>query len=216
MQGDSIIIEEHHRKAARGVYKLLVSHLKATNSPFTITIAGESGSGKSEIAAALAEELKVHNFSTIIFQQDDYFVHPPKTNDLTRRQDINWVGLQEVHLKLLDEHLRAFIDGKQYVNKPLISYADDAITQETLEFHSAQVAIAEGTYTSSLENVNRRIFIDRNYMDTKKHRELRMRDSSELDEFIDSVLSIEHNIISTHKRKADIIINKNYSVIPNS
>lgn len=216
MQGDSIIIEEHHRKAAQEVYKLLVSHLKAMNDRFTITIAGESGSGKSEIAAALAEELEVHNFSTIIFQQDDYFVHPPKTNDRTRRQDINWVGLQEVHLKLLDEHLRAFKDGKLYVNKPLISYVDDAITNETLKFHSARVAIAEGTYTSLLNNVNQHIFIDRDYIDTKKHRERRMRDSSELDEFIDSVLSIEHNIISTHKIKADIIINKNYSVILNS
>ena len=143
-------------------------------------------------------------------------MHPPKTNDRTRRQDINWVGPQEVHLNLLDEHLRAFIDGKQYVNKPLVSYVDDAITKELLEFNSARIAIAEGTYTSLLGNINRRVFIDRNYMDTKKHRERRMRDSSELDEFIDSVLTIEHDIISTHKEKADILINKDYSVTLNS
>ncbi len=216
MQGDSIVIEEHHRKSAHGVCELLLSELNSINSRFTLTIAGESGSGKSEIAMALAEELETHAFTTVIFQQDDYFVYPPKTNDHTRRQDINWVGPQEVHLGLLDEHLRDFIDGKQSVNKPLVSYVDDAITTELLEFNLARIAIAEGTYTSLLSNINRRIFIDRNYMDTKKHRERRMRDSSELDEFIDSVLTIEHDIISAHKEKADIIINKDYSVIRNS
>lgn len=216
MQGDSIVVEEHHRKSARAACELILSELKNINSRFTITIAGESGSGKSEIATALAEELEAHNFSTVILQQDDYFVYPPKTNDHTRRQDISWVGPQEVHLNLLDEHLRAFLDGKQYVNKPLVSYVDDAITEELLEFNAARVAIAEGTYTSLLGDVKRRVFIDRNYMDTKKHRERRMRDSSELDEFIDSVLTIEHDIISTHKEKADIIINKDYSVTLNS
>jgi len=216
MQGDSIVIEEHHRKSAQGVCELILSELKSINSRFTLTIAGESGSGKSEIATALAEELETHGFSTVIFQQDDYFVHPPKTNDRTRRQDISWVGPQEVRLNLLDEHLRSFIDGNQCVNKPLVNYVDDAITEELLEFNAARVAIAEGTYTSLLGNANRRIFIDRNYMDTKNHREQRMRDSSELDEFIDSVLTIEHGIISTHKEKADIIINKDYSVSLNS
>lgn len=216
MQGDSIVIEEHHRKSARGVYELILSDLNSVNSRFTITIAGESGSGKSEIATALADELKAHDFNTVIFQQDDYFVYPPKTNDRTRRQDISWVGPQEVHLNLLDEHLLTFLDGKQHVNKPLVSYVDDAITEEFLEFNAARVAIAEGTYTSLLGNINRRVFIDRNYMDTKKHRERRMRDSSELDEFIDSVLTIEHDIISIHKDKADIIINKDYSVTLNS
>lgn len=92
MQGDSIVIEEHHRKSAQGVCELILSELKSINSRFTLTIAGESGSGKSEIATALAEELETHGFSTVIFQQDDYFVHPPKTNDRTRRQDISWVG----------------------------------------------------------------------------------------------------------------------------
>ena len=216
MQGDSIVIEEHHRKSAQGVCELILSELKSINSRFTLTIAGESGSGKSEIATALAEELETHGFSTVIFQQDDYFVHPPKTNDRTRRQDISWVGPQEVRLNLLDEHLRSFIDGNQCVNKPLVNYVDDAITEELLEFNAARVAIAEGTYTSLLGNANRRIFIDRNYMDTKNHREQRMRDSSELDEFIDSVLTIEHCIISTLKEKADIIINKDYSVSLNS
>jgi len=216
MQGDSIVIEEHHRKSAQGVCELTLSEIKSINSRFTLSIAGESGSGKSEIAMALAEELEKHKFSTVILQQDDYFVYPPKTNDRSRRQDISWVGPQEVHLNLLDEHLRAFIDGEQYVNKPLVSYADDAIRKEQLEFNAAQVAIAEGTYTSLLENINRRVFIDRNYMDTKKHRERRMRDSSELDEFINSVLTIEHGIISTHKEKADIIIYKDYSVKLNS
>ena len=212
MQGDSIVIEDHHRKAAQGICQAILPSLQNTTAKYTITVAGESGSGKSEIAEALSEALALHQIIAIIFQQDDYFVYPPKSNDRTRRADISWVGPQEVHLDLLNEHLTEFTMGKPTVRKPLANYAEDKIFEETMHFNSATVAIAEGTYTSLLQNVNTRIFIDRNYLDTKKHRERRMRDASELDEFIDTVLEIEHKIISQHKKNADIIINKDYSV----
>lgn len=212
MQGDSIVIEDHHKKAAQEISKALLTTIQKATGKYTITVAGESGSGKSEIAQALAEAFSLQQINTVIFQQDDYFVYPPKTNDRTRRADISWVGPQEVHLDLLNDHLDEFIQGQPSVNKPLANYAEDKIFEETMHFDSATIAIAEGTYTTLLESINTRIFIDRNYLDTKKHRERRMRDASELDEFIDSVLEIEHNIISQHKEKADIIINNDYSV----
>jgi hypothetical protein len=74
------------------------------------------------------------------------------------------------------------------------------------------VAIAEGTYTTLLSHANTKIFIDRDYLDTRAHREKRKRAASELDPFIDEVLEIEHGIISAHRARADIIIDKDYSV----
>ena len=74
------------------------------------------------------------------------------------------------------------------------------------------MAIAEGTYTTLLENVNTRVFIARNYLDTRAHREKRQRHSSELDEFTARVLRIEHEIISSHRRRADIVITRDYDV----
>ena len=212
MRGDSIVVEPHHRSAAEGILKLVGPSIRSSDSRYVITISGESGSGKSEMATALSELLEEDGLACAILQQDDYFVYPPRSNDRARRNDISWVGPQEVHLDLINRHLRAFLDGVDRVVKPLVIYDTDNIESETLDFGGARVAVAEGTYTSLLERINTRVFIDRNYLDTRKHRERRIRDQAELDPFIDDVLAIEHGIISQHKDRADIIIHSDYSV----
>ena len=212
MKGDSIIVEEHHRKAASGIVPVLLPILQASKQRYTISVAGQSGAGKSETAMAIALALAGHGIESLIFQQDDYFIHPPKTNDATRRADISWVGTQEVRLDLMDEHLAAFLEGADEIEKPLVDYHDDAIGSEVMEPGSAQVAIADGTYTTLLKEVMCHVFIDRDYLDTRAHREKRRRDDSELDPFIDRVLEIEHEIISSNRALADIVVNKDYSI----
>ncbi|HSS65131.1 MAG TPA: hypothetical protein VLS27_11920 [Gammaproteobacteria bacterium] len=212
MRGDSIVVEEHHLKAAAGITKLLLPEIERHSGKYTITIAGESGSGKSETATALAGALEAAGKPCLILQQDDYFVYPPKTNDRARRADIGWVGPQEVHLDLLDAHLRSFRQGDPVIQKPLVIYEADSITSERLDISGAEVAIAEGTYTTLLSSVDTRVFIDRDYEDTRAHRNKRRRNEAELDPFIDKVLAIEHDIISAHKAKAQLVVNKDYSV----
>jgi len=210
VKGDIIIVEEHHRLAAERVVSKLVEEIKGRGRRTTLTVAGESGSGKSETAQAIAEALAPHGINAAILQQDDYFVHPPRTNDLTRRANLCWVGSDEVRLDLLDEHLAAAIEGASSITKPLVIYEEDRITEETLEFGDAGVVIAEGTYTSLLENVDRRVFIARNRLDTMDHRMKRGRE--DFDPFIEQVLEIEHEIISAHRTRADILITRDYEV----
>ena len=156
--------------------------------------------------------IKKRSVETAILQQDDYFVYPPKTNDLTRRKDINWVGPKEVRLDLLDTNLKDIRDGMDKIKKPLVIYDEDRIDSETINFDQVRVVIAEGTYTSLLKNADIRVFIDRDFNDTKAHRVKRVRDESELDEFVERVLMIEHEIISSHKAGADFIIKRDYDV----
>lgn len=210
MKGDKILVEEHHVKAAQQVLTIILPQITGSQEKYALNIAGESGSGKSEVATAIAEALAEKGIKSIILQQDDYFVYPPKTNDRTRRKDINWVGSQEVHLDILDQNIRDILDGKEIIEKPLVIYDEDRITSETVSVEDAQVVIADGTYTSLLKNLDTRVFIDRNYLDTRAYREKRVRHESELDEYIEKVLEIEHKIISAHKTKADIIITKDY------
>jgi uridine kinase len=212
MKGDSIVIETHHEAAASDIVAVILPVLEQSSRRFTISVAGQSGSGKTETATAIALALEPFGTQSVIFHQDDYFIHPPKTNDATRRADINWVGTGEVHLDLMDEHLDAFINGAGLIEKPLVDYEKDAILTETMDTGEARVALADGTYTTLLHNVNCRVFIDRNYLDTRAHREKRKRDESELDPFMDRVLDIEHRIISAHKDRADIIVNRDYSI----
>lgn len=213
MQGDSIVVEEHHRRAGRCVCEHVLPDVESADGRYVIAVAGESGSGKSETAQALADALARHDIRCGILQQDDYFVYPPRSNDRARREDINWVGPHEVRIDLLDKSLQEFLGGATSLVKPLVIYTQDEIVEETLELAELQVVIAEGTYTSLLENVDTRVFIDRTYLETRAHREKRARHGSELDPFIDQVLAIEHQIIASHKVNADLIITSDYTVI---
>jgi uridine kinase len=210
VKGDIIIVEDHHRQAAERIVPRIVEEILARERRTTLTVAGESGSGKSETAQAIADALKPHGITSAILQQDDYFVHPPKTNDRTRRANLCWVGSSEVLLDLLDEHLAAAREGASVITKPLVIYEEDQITTETLEFGDARVVIAEGTYTSLLSNVDRRVFIARNRLDTMDHRMKRGRE--EFDPFIEKVLEIEHDIITEHKSRSDVVITREYEV----
>ena len=212
MRGDSIVVEAHHVKAADGIVEIVLPFIEQHPGKYTISIAGESGSGKSETATALAAALDASGQPCVILQQDDYFVYPPKTNDQTRRADIGWVGPQEVHLDLLDAHLQSFREGSSVIEKPLVIYEEDRVTTEQFDLGESRVAIAEGTYTTTLSNVNSRVFIDRDYRETRSHRNKRRRNDAELDPFIEKVLAIEHQIISAHKALAQLIVDKDYAV----
>ena len=61
-----------------------------------------------------------------------------------------------------------------------------------------------------LEHVDRRIFIARNRLDTMEHRQKRARE--DFDPFIKEVLTTEHEIISQHRERADVVITRDYDV----
>ena len=210
MKGDKLIIHEGHLRAAKQISKIILPEIFKTENKFIITIAGESGSGKSEIAESLSQLLSEKNIKSFIFQQDDYFIYPPKTNAEMRRKNINNVGLSEVNLALLDQHLKSILQKKDEIDKPLVIFDEDRISDEIINLNDIQVIMVEGTYTTTLQNVNKHIFIDQTYIDTRESREKRARE--EQDEFLEKILKIEHKIISSHKSKADIIITRNYEV----
>ena len=212
MLGDKIIIEKRHRDASKIIGQHILNLTKGRPTNYTITISGESGSGKSETATALSEFLTKNGISNVILRQDDYFIYPPITNNFKRRKEKEWRGMKEVKLDLLDEHIKAFKSGDQFIEKPVIEYDTDIIRKVSFNFCAAKFLIVEGTYTSALSNVDKRVFIDRNFHQTLEHRQKRNRNSSELDDFTTKVLQTEHSIISKHRTLADIIVNSDYSV----
>ena len=208
MKGDRLIIKDCHKKAACQTGKFIIPRIAGITGKSVITIAGESGSGKSEIASALSDILTGQDISNSILQQDDYFVYPPKTNENMRRNNIAHVGPGEVRLDLLDNNLRDFLDGMTEITKPLVIFEEDTITEETISLEGIRTVIVEGTYTPTLKNMHCRVFIDRTYIDTRESRKRRARETQ--DDFLERVLKIEHEIISSHRMQADIIINREY------
>lgn len=211
MKGDILIIDDNHRKAANQVIPLIIDNINASEKKFVISVAGESGAGKSEIAASIAEELKGRGIECYIFAQDDYFVLPPKTNERKRKEDITRVGMREVKLDLLDQNIKDGVNEKNPITKPLVDFKADSIGEEQVDLSKFNVLMVEGTYTTRLENIDCRIFIDRNKMDTIESRKKRNREAQ--DAFLDRVLTIEHEIISRHIRLANIVITKDWDAI---
>ena len=214
MKGDKLILMDYHRRAASEIVSHIIKNVRRKSTRYIIIVAGESGSGKSETGKAIADELDKFTIKSVLLGQDDYFVLPPKTNDLKRREDPEWLGPHvEVKLDVLEQNLVDAIQGKREIIKPLVDYDSNSIEDEIINLDGIKVLIAEGTYTSLLKHVDTRIFICRNWLDTFEHRQKRKRGNEVGDPFIEQVLSIEHKIIAGHKQLADILITKDYGVI---
>ncbi|NOX17836.1 MAG: hypothetical protein GXO87_06085 [Chlorobi bacterium] len=214
MKGDIVLVEVRHQIAAVIIVSKLIDKIKNCRTRFIISVAGESGSGKSETAKAIADELKKYGVKSVVLGQDDYFHLPPKSNDAKRREDPEWLGPHvEVNLDALESNLIDAVKGKAEITKPLVDYQNNSIEQETINLNGVEVVIAEGTYASLLKNVDIRIFIARNRLDTLEHRVKRNRGNEVNDPFIEQVLTTEHKIIAGHIQLADFVITKNYDVI---
>jgi len=215
MVGDNILLKEKYQVTASAIYNQLVNGAQYTSQDRqVIVIAGESGSGKSVTANCLKKVLEDKGSKAFILYQDDYFFRPPLSNHLHRISNINSVGLDEVNLNLLQVQLDEFLNGSKQVQKPLVYYNENIIGEEIANLENVQFLIIEGTYCLSLKRFTFGIFMDRNYLETKQNRIERARD--EQSDFVEKVLEIEHKIIRPLKKKAQCIVEKDYSVVQNT
>ena len=207
MIGDVIHIKSEYYQTADAILGLLElsgDHRKV------LLVGGESGSGKSVTAMCLQQRLHLKGVSALVLHQDDYFHLPPKTNHEKRLNDVQWVGLQEVKLDLLQIHLNMFLDHQPTLTKPLVNYRTNGILEENVPLSAYQIIIIEGTYVLQLHDAHTGIFMDRNYQQSRAQRLSRNREP--YDEFIEQVLQIEHIIIRGLRPKAHILVNPDYSV----
>nr|WP_314490204.1 hypothetical protein [uncultured Chryseobacterium sp.] len=210
MIGDVINLEQKHLDTAENIYRIIKQN-DAYPEKIAVGICGESGSGKSVTAFALKKVFDENGIRSFVIQMDDYFKLPPKSNHENRLKSFENVGPHEVHLDLIQENINDFKDGRMTIEKPLVHYQDNSVTEETVDTDNIAVLIVEGTYVLSIDEFDFSIFIDRNYKDTYEKRMERNRD--EQSDFVEKVLDIEHNIIRQFKQKADIILGKNYQII---
>lgn len=214
MKGDIIVLEEHHKKVAHIIVSQIIEKIINKPERYTLTVAGESGSGKSETAMAIADELGESGIKSVVLSQDDYFYLPPLSNDIKRKEDPEWLGPHvEIKFDILENNLKDARNGKNEIAKPLIDYNKNSVEEIKIYLDGIKVVIAEGTYTSLLKNVDTKIFIARNRLDTWEHRKKRNRGNEIFDPFTEQILITEHKIIAGHKQLADFIITKEYKVI---
>ena len=210
MIGDIVEIKPHHLPPAKRILELVEDELTKKSGIFTFTIGGESGSGKSTLSLAIKTVLEKDELEVFIFHIDDYFKLPPKDNHDKRLEDLSHVGPEEVNLEVLQNHIEQIKKGSDFLKKPLVHYRENQIREVIVELKKVDVIIAEGTYSTLLKNIDCKVFMLRNYLDTYENRVKRGRDP--MDPFTEKVLEIEHNILQNHINMADILVDKNYNV----
>lgn len=213
MKGDIVLIQEHHKNAAKVIVTQIIDQIRAKPSRFVITVAGESGSGKSETGVAIANELKTYGIDSIVLGQDDYFFLPPRLNSAKRHEDPDWLGPHvEINFGIFEQNLIDAIENKSSIEKPLVDYNANTIEPQTINLDDVKVIIAEGTYTSLLKHVDVKIFISRNWLKTLEDRRKRNRGNEVNDPFTEQILATEHKIIAGHKQLADFVISDEFEV----
>lgn len=211
MIGDKIDVKPEYLKPAYDLWHMIENKISNHQDRDIISVAGESGSGKSTLALALQSVMAENHVNAITIHMDDYYCHPPLTNHHLREKDINHVGISEVNLSLLDEHLQML--KSQVTNtltKPLSDNTSNSLQEETIYLNDTKVIIVEGTYVSILQHVDYKIFLERTYQDTFEDRKKRARDP--ITPFVETVLEIEHQILQQHKIKNHFFVDKNFSV----
>ena len=214
MKGERLVLNETHEQVARLIIPKIIESIRSKKTRYIISIAGESGSGKSVTSLAIANELEEQGIKAIILGQDDYFVLPPKKNTDKRQEDPDWLGPHiEVRLDLLERNLKDAIAGKDEIVKPLVDYNADTIEMQAVDLRGVKVVITEGTYTSLLKHVDTKIFISKDWISTREWRLQRNRGNETEDPFTEHLLATEHKIIAGHIYLADFIIDDDNRVI---
>lgn len=214
MIGDIVSLQPHHIPPAEKIVELVVDEIKQSEGIYTFTVGGESGSGKSTLSLAIEQVLQEQGFNSFIFHIDDYFKLPPQDNHNQREKDITHVGPEEVSLSLLQDHIDKVKAGAEQLKKPLVHYRENRIREVIVEFNDVDVIIAEGTYSTLLDDINCKIFMLRTYFDTYEDRMSRGRDP--MIPFTEKVLKKEHEILQDHIELADIFVSKDYEILTDS
>jgi len=181
---------------------------------FVVAVAGESGSGKSVAARSVAAHLEQAGRKPWVLSMDNYFHLPPHQNHKAREADLTHVGPQEVNLARLQEHLDAFVAGQGLITLPLTNYAEDRFDEAVADTRPYDVLILEGTYVFRLQGIDLRIFMLRDYRQTVEQRRRRGRDAES--DFVEQVLAIEHPIIQAMGAQAQLVVDLDYRVRPNT
>jgi len=202
-----------HVKAAKLIAAGITDRINLKASVYIITVAGESGSGKTETGKALLAELGKQGIQAVLLNQDNYFHLPPAENDAKRKSDPLWLGPhQEVNMQLMQNNLNDAVKGEEAIVVPAIDYHTGTKVDRTVRLKGIKVIIFEGTYVSLLKNVDVRVFITSNYIDTLPYRQKRNRGNEVHDPFVENILVTEHKIIAGHRYLADFLISKDCEV----
>ena len=177
-----------------------------------IGIAGGSGSGKTTVVRAIANQLKEN---VVVIPQDSYYKDLSHATEEEKRTH-NFDHPDSVDFELLHEQLQELKEGKT-VEQPIYSYLTCGRSKdETLTVKPADIIIVEGILIFTDEKLRQlmdiKIFVDAD--DDDRVMRVISRDIAErgktvdwvIERYTNTVKPMYHQFIEPSKRYADVII----------
>lgn len=209
MLGDVLLITEKHLIAAEGIVKEVLA--KKTDR-FIIGISGESGSGKSELAHAVAKGLKKHGIVAKPLHIDNYYNVLPLERTKWRTDNIieKVVGYNEYDWDTIYKNIEEF-KNKESSAGPCVDLVTEQVDILTTDYKEVDMLIIDGLYAIKTEGIDLSIFIELTYHETKKAQVIRGKEPQ--NEYRARVLEQEHKMVQALKPRADLLINMDYKLV---
>jgi len=148
MLGDKILFKPEHYIQASDV----ISKLDRNKKKKVVLIGGSSGTGKTETAMLIREELYKFNMSSLIISLDDYYnTHWKERDEIRKKKGINKVGCSEIKWSVLKDIIDNFRNDKPiiYYRVNKFSNQDELLITES----DFKVLIIEGLYALKLKDL---------------------------------------------------------------
>jgi len=213
MLGDVLLINDMHKDAAQSIYENVMEDLgvKEERYRYVVGISGESGSGKSELAHALAKLLKEHHIRVKIIHTDNYYkIQPLLREEWRRNKGFDKIGLDEYDWIKIKKTIRDFKEEQECMI-PCIDLIPEQVDKLITDFSKIDLLIVDGLYAIKAPDIDLRVYIDLTYHETKINQIIRMKEA--LSDFRLAILEKEHLAVLSLKPTADLIVDKSYQVV---
>ncbi len=209
--GDVLLIKPGIRKVAAEISELILKDL-SDEDKVIVAVGGESGSGKSEVAHEISNNLNrsSRGIKSFILTFDDFYIFPRKErNKLRLKTNFESVGLSEVDQVELKYIVTKFKKDAGLTLIPIYDIRTNIQHRLVVNFQDIPVLIIDGLYANSLY-ADYNVFIERSYRDTLDFQKERGKEA--MDDFRQSVLEKEHEAVMKLVKNANFIITKDYKL----
>ena len=201
MLNDVVTIEKKHTSAATTLFDRV---LRDRKTKFIVTISGEVGTGKCEIAHELGRKLIEEAISVKLLHMDNYYHIPPLERQEWRKQNgLEKIGYDEYDWNTINQNIDDFRMNKKSV-MPVVDLFTHKVDQLHTDFKGIDILIIEGLYSIRINQSDLRVFIELTYEDTWDEQMLTHKEV--LDDFRIEILKHEHKAVQSLKPLADFYI----------
>lgn len=193
MLGDRKLFKKEHYIKAKIIKPLIMQ--KYFHKKLIISLGGESGTGKTEIASIIQERLwNKHKIRCKTIHIDDYYFSSwQDRNDIRKKKGIKSVGINEINWELINKITKTFKSKSKVLRVQRIHKYTNCIEYVKTDNQNIDILLFEGLYANNIKDADIQIFLEGTYNQTKNFRKERKKE--EQTTFRDRILQKEHKEI---------------------